>query len=82
MQPEQHEHLFINGGMDEKDMVHVYNGLLLSHKKKNNTICSNMGDLKTVILSEVSQTQKDKHDITYMWNLKKRVQMYLHTKQM
>ena len=22
-QPEQHEHLFINGGMDEKDMVHV-----------------------------------------------------------
>ena len=82
MQPEQHEHLFINGGMDEKDMVHVYNGLLLSHKKKNNTICSNMGDLETVILSEVSQTQKDKHDITYMWNLKKRVQMYLHTKQM
>ena len=41
-----------------------------------------MGDLETVILSEVSQTQKDKHDITYMWNLKKRVQMYLHTKQM
>jgi len=71
--------MFINGGMDGKDVVHVYNGLLLSHKKKNNTICSNMGDLETVILSEVSQTQKDKHDITYMWNLKKRVQMYLHT---
>ena len=71
--------MFINEGMDGKDVVHVYNGLLLSHKKKNNTICSNMGDLETVILSEVSQTQKDKHDITYMWNLKKRVQMYLHT---
>ena len=29
-------------------------------------------DLETVILSEVSQTEKDKyHDITYMWNLKK-----------
>ena len=28
-------------------------------------------DLETVILSEVSQTEKDKyHDITYMWNLK------------
>ena len=29
-------------------------------------------DLKMIILSEVSQTEKDKyHDITYMWNLKK-----------
>ena len=30
-------------------------------------------DLEVVILSEVSQTEKDKyHDITYMWNLKKK----------
>ena len=29
-------------------------------------------DLEIVILSEVSQTEKEKyHDITYMWNLKK-----------
>ena len=29
-------------------------------------------DLEIVILSEVSQTKKDKyHDIVYMWNLKK-----------
>ena len=28
-------------------------------------------DLEIIILSEVSQTEKDKyHDITYMWNLK------------
>ena len=28
-------------------------------------------DLETIILSEVSQTEKDKyHDITYMWTLK------------
>ena len=27
-------------------------------------------DLENIILSEVSQTQKDKHDTTYMWNLK------------
>ena len=27
-------------------------------------------DLEIVILSEVSQTEKDKYDITYMWNLK------------
>ena len=28
-------------------------------------------DLEIIILSEVSQTEKDKyHDITYIWNLK------------
>ena len=30
-------------GMDKEDVVHIYNGILLSHKKKrNNAICSNM----------------------------------------
>ena len=28
-------------------------------------------DLETIILSEISLTGKGKHDITYMWNLKK-----------
>ena len=29
-------------GMDKEDVVHIYNGILLSHKKEqNNTICSN-----------------------------------------
>ena len=38
--------------------------------------------LQTVILSEVSWTEKDSyHDISYMWNLKKLVQMNLLTKQ-
>ena len=27
-------------------------------------------DLKTLILSEVSQKEKDKYRITFMWNLK------------
>ena len=29
--------------MDKEGVVHIYNGILLSHKKEqNNTICSNM----------------------------------------
>ena len=28
--------------MDKEDVVHIYNGILLSHKKTNNAICSNM----------------------------------------
>ena len=34
----------INKGMDKEDAVHIYNGILLNHKKKKiiNAICSNM----------------------------------------
>ena len=37
-------------------------------------------DLESILLSEVSQTEKDKYDITYMWNIKKKVQVNLFTK--
>ena len=38
--------------------------------------------IEIIILSEVSQTEKNKsYDITYMWNLKKMIQMNLFTKQ-
>ena len=33
----------IDRGMGKKDVVHVYEGILLSHKKEwNNAICSNI----------------------------------------
>jgi len=36
-------YVFINRGMDKEDVVHVYNAILLSHKKEwKNAICSNM----------------------------------------
>ena len=46
--------------MDKEDVAHIYNGILLSHKKEgNNAICSNMNEM--IILGEVSQTEKDKY---------------------
>ena len=39
-------------------------------KKQNNDICSNMMLLDIIILSEVSQKEKDKYYITYMQKLK------------
>ena len=34
--------------MDKEDVVHVWNGILLSHKKRTKAICSNMdGDYHT-----------------------------------
>ena len=33
----------INRGMDKVDVVYIYNGIFLSHKKEqNNAICSDM----------------------------------------
>lgn len=33
--------------MDKEDVIHVYNGILLSHKKeRNNTICSNVDEAR------------------------------------
>ena len=52
----------INRGMDKEDMVHIYNGILFSHKKnKIMQFAATWMDLEIVILSEVSQTQKDKY---------------------
>ena len=34
--------MYIDRGMDKEDVVHIYNGILLSHKKWNNAIYRNM----------------------------------------
>ena len=48
--------MFINRGMDKENVVHIYNGILLSHKKEQNWVtCRDVMDLEIVILSEVSQ---------------------------
>ena len=44
-------------------------------------LAATLMNLEIIILSEVSQTEKDKYDIVYMWNLKKMVQMNLFTKK-
>ena len=51
----------IDRGMG-KDVVHIYNGILLSHKKNEIMPFAATGmDLEIVILSEVSQTKTDKY---------------------
>ena len=55
-------------------MAHIYNGILLSHKKKLNwVICSEVKGPR-VCHTEWSKSDKERqisHDITYMWNLNK-----------
>ena len=38
-------------------------------------------DLEIVILSEVRQWKTNRYDITYMWNLRKEIQMNLFSEQ-
>ena len=63
-------YMSLDRGMDKEDVIHVFDGILLSHKKGNNAICSNMDELETVILSEVRE-EEIPHDIPYMQNLKR-----------
>ena len=46
----------IDRGMEKEDMVHIYSGILLSHKKNKTVPFTEIWiDLETVIYSEVSQ---------------------------
>ena len=50
--------------MDKEEMVHIHNGILLSPKKNEimSFVATQMA-LEIIILSEVSQKQKDEYDI-------------------
>ena len=54
--------MFINRGVDKEDVVHVYNGILLRHKKNEIVpFAATWMDLDIIILSELSQTEKGKY---------------------
>ena len=59
----------IDGGMDKEDVIHIYNRILLSHKKeRNNAICSNMDEPRDYH-TEWSKSDRERQiscDITYM----------------
>ena len=59
--------------MDKEDVVDIYNGILLSHKKEwNNAICSNKDGPRDYHIkwSKSDRERQISYDITYMWNLK------------
>ena len=65
----------INRWMDKEDVVHIYNGILLSHKKEWNwVICRDMEGLRDCH-TEWSKSEREKqisYINAYMWNLEKR----------
>ena len=57
-------------GMEKEDVVHIYDGILLSHKKEqNNAICSNT-DATRDYHTKGSESEKDKyHMLSLKWGL-------------
>ena len=48
--------------MDKEVVVHIYSGILLSHKKERNcSFVETWMDLETVMQSEVSQKEENKY---------------------
>ena len=64
----------INRGMDEEDVVHIYNGILLSHKNELTwVLCRDMDGLRECH-TELSKSEREKQTLyinAYMWNLEK-----------
>ena len=69
--------------MDKEDVVYIYNGILLSHKKEWNWVICRDVDRPRDDYSEWSKSEKEiLHINAYMWNLKKKlVERILFTKQ-
>ena len=65
-----------------KDVVYIYNGILLSHKEEwNNAICNNMDELRDYH-TKLSQTEKEKyHMISCICGILKLIQMNCFTIQ-
>ena len=62
----------INRWVDKTTMGHLHNGLLLSHERKKILLFATVQmELENIMLSEISQSEKDKipYDFTHMWNL-------------
>ena len=65
-------YICINRWMD-KDVVRIYNGILLNHNKEQNSIICNNTDATGEYHTKWSQSERERqilYDITYMWNLK------------
>ena len=68
----------IDGWIDKEDVVHIYNGILLTHEKEGNPVICNNVDEPGGHYAEWNEPDREGqilHGITYMWNLKKQVKL-------
>ena len=64
----------IDRWMDKEDVVHIYNGILLSHRKEQNWVICRDVDGSRDCYTEWSESEREKqisYIKAYMWNLEK-----------
>ena len=73
--------LNVQGQMNGRRMD-IHNGVLLSHRKDEiMPLAATWMDREMIILSLSEREKQMSRDITYMWNIKKMVQLNFYTKQ-
>ena len=56
--------------MDKEDVVHIYNGIVISHKKNEiMPFAATWMELETLILRKSEREKQIPYDITYIWKL-------------
>ena len=66
--------------MDEEDVVHIHNGILLNYKKKEIMPFASSMDGPRDDHTKWSKPDRERqilYDIAYTWNLKRKIQMNL-----
>ena len=64
----------IDRRMAKEDVIHIYNGILLSHKKEQNWVICRDVDVSRDCHTEWSKSEREKklsYNNAYMWNLEK-----------
>lgn len=51
----------MNRNMDKEDVLYLYHGILHSHKKGKTMPFETWMNIKSIMLSEISETEKDKY---------------------
>ena len=67
-------YMSIDKWMDKEAVVHIYNGILLSHKKEHIWVSSKEVDEPRPYYKEWSKSEREiklLHTDTYIWNLKR-----------
>ena len=72
----------INRWTDTEDVVHIFNNILLSHRKNEIlSFTTTSMDLEGIMLNAITQRKKIPYDFTYTWHLKNKINGQTKQKQ-
>ena len=71
----------MNWWLNKEDVLYICNGILLSHKKSEIFLCATTQmDLEDIMISDISQTEKDEDYVSLIHEISKTNELYNKTK--